>query len=77
MYILRTYRHLAQVQHWCDRCCRYIEPGEYYQGSVHLYDDHGLIVFKVHVEPSCDYPPDPDEEFIETSFEKVPSKLAA
>ncbi len=77
MRILRTYRHVAQTQHWCDRCCRYIEPGEYYEGSVHLYDNHQLIVFKTHIEPSCDYPPDPDDEIEETCFEEIPLKLAA
>ena len=62
MRILRTYRHMAQTEHWCDRCCRYIQPGEYYEGEVQVHKDHGLMVFKVHIEPDCDYPPDPEEE---------------
>lgn len=62
MRVLRTYTRIAQIQHWCDRCCRYIEPGEYYEGSVQLYSNpRRLIVFKIHIEPSCDYPPDPEE----------------
>jgi hypothetical protein len=77
MRIFRTYRHVAQRRHWCDQCCRHIEPGEYYEGSVQLYKNHRLIVFKTHVEPSCDYPPDPDDEIEETSFEEISWKFAA
>ncbi len=79
MLVFRTYRRIAQRQHWCDVCCTYIEAGEFYEGSVHLYDGHRLIVFKKHVEPSCDYPPEPEDyDWIEdTCSEEVPMKLAA
>ena len=78
MRVLRNYRRVAQRQHWCDRCCTYIQPGETYQGWVHAYDDlDRLIVLKMHVEPSCDYPPDPFDEREEIHHEEIPLKLAA
>lgn len=77
MQILRTYRHMANTFHWCDRCCRYIEPGEFYEGSVWVRNRHSLIIFKTHVYPSCDFPPDPEEEINETIIEEIPLKLAA
>lgn len=77
MRILRVYRRLAQLPHWCDRCCRYIEPGEFYEGSVQIYGGR-FIVFKVHIEPSCDYPPDPvEDEISDIAQEETPSQLAA
>ena len=61
MRILKTYYCVARNIHWCDRCCRYIMPGEYYRGSVELWKDKFLI-FKYHENPCCDFPPDPDYE---------------
>lgn len=78
MYLLREYRRVAHVQHWCDMCCRYIEPGEYYEGMVTVYySPHRLVVFKVHLNPGCDFPPNPDEEIGDVVFEDFPWKLAA
>lgn len=56
---------MAQREHWCDRCCSHILPGEMYEADVQLYDNkekHRLCVMKRHVHPSCDFPPDPDED---------------
>jgi len=77
MHIIRTYRCVAQIRHWCDRCCRYIEPREFYEGSVWALNSHALIVFKTYFEPSCDFPPDPEEEISKIIFEEIPWKLAA
>lgn len=77
MRILRSYQHVAQVQHWCDMCCRYIEPGEYYQGSVQVWGKGRLLVFKVHMFPACDFPPDPDENLKKIEEKEIPLKLAA
>jgi len=79
--ILRTYQHVAQETHWCDRCCRHIQPGEIYEGSVYVSKLHGLYTLKIHVEPSCDYPwedEDSDEylEGLEHTVEE-PTKKAA
>lgn len=57
--ILRTYARTAHEQHFCDRCCRYIEPGDYYQGTVQLCNGK-LMVWKEHEDPPC--PVDPWEE---------------
>lgn len=60
--LLRTYSHVAHQEHFCDICCRYILPGEFYQGEVYIANQ-GLIVFKTHINPSCDFPPPEDEEY--------------
>ncbi len=60
---LREYRHVARQEHWCDRCCNNIHPGETYTGQVFVCenrDRHGLVVFKTHSIPGCDYPEEPD-----------------
>ena len=62
MKLLRTYEHLAQKNHWCDRCCRYISPGECYEGMVYVTKNNGVLVMKQHVHPPCDPPEDPEEE---------------
>lgn len=64
--LLRTYERMAQIPHWCDRCCRYIEPGEIYQGKVFVDGNrkkHRLIVFKFHIFPECDYPEEPNDKY--------------
>lgn len=67
MRTLRSYRHIAQTEHFCDRCCRHIHPGEMYEGLVQVYKGDNksrLLVLKMHIYPSCDYPdndPDSDE----------------
>ena len=78
MRILRTYEHVAQIEHWCDYCCRYIMPGELYRGSVELWDNNKLLVFKRHIDPECDFPLDPEEEMGMEIPEPAPSwRLAA
>lgn len=59
---LRRYEHMAQKEHWCDRCCTYIRPGEFYEGLVYADKRFGIIVHKFHINPGCDYPEDPVEE---------------
>lgn len=78
MIILRTYEYVANVYHWCDRCCDYINPGECYEGSVRVLNGR-LIVFKTHCNPSCDYPPDPEDfdESEKKSYSEEQLKLAA
>ena len=58
--LLRTYERVAHINHYCDRCCKHIEPGDQYQGIVQVTDLHGLIVFKFHTNPPCDFPKVPD-----------------
>ncbi len=57
---LRTYRRMAQEFHWCDRCCTHIEPGEEYEARVEIIRRGQISVWKNHINPSCDYPDDPD-----------------
>ena len=61
MRFLRDYRYMAQRTHWCDRCCRDIQPGDYYEGMVYANKKFGIVVLKFHIEPICDYPEEPDE----------------
>lgn len=61
MRVLRTYVRIARTSHCCDICCNKIQAGEMYQGSV-MADDKCLWVFKKHIDPCCDYPPEPDED---------------
>ncbi len=63
MRILRAYIYRAKIDHWCDRCCRYIAPGELYEGMVVILGKGRLAVFKIHINPSCDFPPDPDFDY--------------
>ena len=60
--LLRTYRHLAHIDHWCDRCCDYIQPGDMYEGMVYASEKFGIITFKYHIDPICDEPKDYDYE---------------
>ena len=65
---LREYQRLAHTEHWCDRCCTHIYPGEMYEGTVFLYEDrkkYRLDVLKCHIYPACEFPPDPSEEEVE------------
>jgi len=59
---LRSYTSIANVSHFCDNCCRYIQPGEQYEGTVYSTDKHGIIVTKKHINPCCDWPDDEVEE---------------
>ncbi len=70
MTFLRKYQRVAHTKHWCDRCCDWIQPGDYYEGVVQISKGGGLIVFKFHIDPSCDYPPDPfdDDEISKSDY---------
>jgi hypothetical protein len=61
MRLLREYTSVAHLSHFCDRCCRYIQPGDEYEGFVYAHDKHGIFVSKQHINPACDWP-DPEEE---------------
>lgn len=69
--ILRSYRRVAQENHFCDCCCRDIWPGEEYEASVEIWKrgdgKRFLVVWKKHVNPMCDPPEEPiyDEEGVE------------
>jgi len=65
MKILRSYERIAEKEHWCDCCCNYIHPGEMYHGEVQLREEKAInriSVFKSHINPCCDFPPDPEED---------------
>jgi hypothetical protein len=84
MRILRSYRRMAEVVHWCERCCTDILPGEFYEGEIMVGKTLGgremFYVRKVHVDPPCDEPPveewedEMDDEVVveeEVVFEKA------
>jgi hypothetical protein len=56
---LRTYARMAHEQHFCDYCCRNIEPGDRYTARVEI-NNGKFFVSKKHDEPPC--PVDPFEE---------------
>lgn len=61
--VLRRYSRMAQQEHWCYNCCMPIFPGEEYEATVETWrvgKRRGLVVNKRHVNPECDWPPDPD-----------------
>ena len=64
---LRRYERVAYQSHFCDRCCDYINPGEIYEGRVVITDNHGLLVWKTHVHPICDFPEEPEENELENT----------
>lgn len=74
MVVLRTYTHTAQREHWCDNCCNYIVPGQQYEGIVET-TGKGIIVWKKHVNPECEFPPDPEDELVLVKRDKKPSGL--
>ena len=78
---LRSYRRVADKEHWCDRCCTYIQPGEMYEGRVCIKDSGGIIIWKEHINPGCEFPLDPDGTYgvsrKEVLKEEVPSILLA
>lgn len=68
---LRTYQRVAHQRHFCDNCCRDINSGDMYEGRVVVTNFHGLLVYKTHVNPMCDFPEDPEGERNSTNkFEK-------
>jgi len=75
---LRRYEYVADKEHWCDRCCSYIRPGEYYEGLVCVDTSRTakrLIVFKYHIRPGCELPSDPDEEIHKTCSNNIETRL--
>ena len=65
MYELRSYRAVADVWHWCDNCRGDIFPGSEYEAVVYVTKSRRLIVYKRHINPSCEWPEDPvDEEHV-------------
>ena len=67
---LRDYEHVADKEHYCDSCCRYIEPGDFYKGGVWVDKDKGIVVFRRHVFPGCD--PDLDDHLTDGLDETIP-----
>ena len=76
---LRTYERMAQAHHWCDRCCTYIKPGDFYEGRVTVDNDrhhNKLKVWKTHIFPSCEFPEEPEDEVLEDEeFENLESRI--
>ncbi|MAG07829.1 hypothetical protein CMI46_03375 [Candidatus Pacearchaeota archaeon] len=58
---LRRYESCARVDHFCDRCTRYIQPGERYSAIVYAIE-RAIMVFKTHADdPFCDISGDFEE----------------
>lgn len=69
---LRTYCRVARDEHWCDCCCTYIQPGEEYKGIVEVIKKGGrskVIVWKEHINPCCELPEPPDEDYSDRDME--------
>ena len=62
MRALRSYRSMAMVRHWCDNCCSDIFAGSEYEAVVYVTKSRRLVVYKRHINPSCDWPEDPVDE---------------
>ncbi len=76
---LRNYQRIAYQEHFCDRCCDYIRPGDMYEGRVVVHkinEKNRLVVWKIHINPSCDYPEEPKEDLEIIAFREE-LKLAA
>jgi len=67
MRFLREYYSIANRNHFCDCCHKYISPGEQYKGQVYVYKKHGIIVSKQHSDPACDFPYDEFEDILSES----------
>lgn len=71
---LRTYRRIAQIDHHCDRCQKTIKPGDEYEGTVEVRWGNGrkkqIHIWKEHVNPDCDYPDFPDEDWSHDEIEE-------
>ena len=68
MWILREYTRRARIEHFCDYCCNWIQPGMTYTGKVWVEERGHCIVLKCHNEPAC--PPGPEE--IHKAYEMDP-----
>lgn len=81
--ILRTYRRIAHTEHHCDRCQKTIHPGDEYEGEVEVRRRRGekknrISVWKQHINPDCDYPEFPDDDWgVEDLEEEVDLPKAA
>lgn len=75
MRVLRNFVYKASIEHWCDYCLKYIYPGEFYEGSVQIIENH-LIVFKKHID-GCDFPEDDGLCFKSKHKSETCSKIAA
>lgn len=65
MRLLRSYRRTAEVEHWCDRCCDIIFPGEAYEADVYATRTggrRGIVVMRQHADPPCEPPDEPDRD---------------
>ena len=60
-YILRSSLHKATVNHFCCCCMRYIQPGETYEKIIQAMGN-GIVEFKTHYNPACDFPEEPIEK---------------
>lgn len=60
MRTLRTYEHVAQMEHTCNICGRLIRAGDIYQGTVSINRAERISVYKEHIHPFC-----PEEFFDE------------
>lgn len=67
---LRSYCRVAEKEHWCDRCCTPIYPGEQYEASVHVWKRGKITVFKQHLD--CEIPPEPDDYDDSEQEEEMP-----
>jgi len=67
-----TTTHIAQREHFCDRCFEYIFPGEMYERYCMLTGGKFLML-KEHVEPRCEFPEPPDDD--DGEEEEVPEEL--
>jgi len=68
--MLREYERVAQKEHWCDRCCEYIQPGDMYAGYVYVTQRDTIMVLKEHIFPAC-LPPEEPEEYKESGLEET------
>ena len=87
---LRSYEGVAQREHFCDRCCESIQPGDYYEATVYatkipkfargsriIPERKTIVTIRYHKNPGCEFPEDPDKEFsdLENNIEEL--KVAA
>jgi hypothetical protein len=77
MQYLRSYGHMAEKEHWCDKCCDFIHPGESYSAQVFATDNHHIVIIRQHTYPFCEPPEDPvDETRLSNRLERELKKAA-
>ncbi|OIO81276.1 hypothetical protein AUJ84_01435 [Candidatus Pacearchaeota archaeon CG1_02_32_132] len=73
MRLLERKEYIARNIYWCDTCCDSIMPGEVYERDAYIAERTSvenlkmtkkkrIVVFRHHVIPGCNHPPEPDEE---------------